>query len=180
MSGSAQFPFTTVSGPPVERRELFRGRSSHLTEVSSYTLGGALGIAGIGAAVAGLVASIGVLSPAGLLLALAGGAVALRAWVRVVSVRYRVDTLRVEVERGILRTRIDNLELWRVKDLQFRQSVVQRLLKTGDVVLLTSDSTSPTLVIRGVRGARELYDRLRDAVDQARRWRGVLGIETTD
>ena len=99
------------------------------------------------------------------------------AWLRVISVSYRVDTLRVEVERGILRKHIDNLELWRVKDIQFRQAFVQRMLGLGDIVLVTSDATNPAVTLRGVHEPRALYDALRDAVDAVRRGRGVLGVE---
>jgi uncharacterized membrane protein YdbT with pleckstrin-like domain len=164
---------------PLERKELFRGRAGHSTELKLHALGVLLGLAGLALAVFLFFASFGVLSLLGLLLSSIGGGFVSWAFIKVASVSYRVDTLRVEVERGILRKRIDNLELWRVKDLQFRQSLVQRMLSVGDIVLVTSDATNPSVELRGIPAPRDLYDALRDAVDQVRRGRGVLGVEST-
>lgn len=164
--------------PPLDRKELFRGRAAHSTELLMHGLGGLLGIGGLVLAVVLLVFTSGILSLLGLLLSCVGGGFVLAAWLRVISVSYRVDTFRVEVERGILRKHIDNVELWRVKDIQFRQSLVQRVLGLGDVVLVTSDALNPSITLRGVREPRALYGALRDAVDAVRRGRGVLGVES--
>lgn len=176
--GPGQFP-TVFLQAPIERKELFHGRSSHITELPLHVTGAVIGFAGLILAAWLFFTSFGVLSLLGLGVSCIGGALVSWAWIRVMSTDYRVDTLRVEVERGILRKRIDNLELWRVKDIQFRQSISQRMLGVGDVVLVTSDATNPRIELRGVQAPRALYDSLRDAVDAARRGRGVVGMETT-
>lgn len=164
---------------PIERKELFQGRAGHSTELKLHALGIALGIAGLALAVFLFFATAGLFSLVGLFVSTIGGGIVSWAFIKVASVSYRVDTLRVEVERGILRKRIDNLELWRVKDIQFRQSLVQRMLSVGDIVLVTSDATNPSVELRGIPAPRALYDALRDAVDKVRQGRGVLGIEST-
>ena len=174
-----QVPTVFLQGPPIERKELFHGRSSHVTELRLHVVGAVLGFVGLILAVWLFFASFGLLSIVGLLVSCIGGGLVSWAWLRVMSVDYRVDTLRVEVERGILRKRIDNLELWRVKDIQFRQSLSQRMLSVGDVVLVTSDATNPLVELRGIAAPRALYDSLRDAVDAAKRGRGMVGMETT-
>lgn len=174
-----QVPTMFLQGSPIERKELFHGRSSHVTELTLHVIGALFGFAGLILAVWLFFASFGLLSLVGLLVSCIGGGLVSWAWIKVMSTDYRVDTLRVEVERGILRKRIDNLELWRVKDIQFRQSLTQRMLGVGDVVLVTSDSTNPTIALRGIPAPRSLYDSLRDAVDAAKRSRGVMGMETT-
>ena len=174
-----QVPTMFLQGPPIERKELFHGRSSHVTELPLHVMGVIFGFVGLILAVWLFFASFGLLSIVGLLVSCIGGALVSWAWIKVVSTDYRVDTLRVEVERGILRKRIDNLELWRVKDIQFRQSLTQRILGVGDVVLVTSDATNPMIELRGIPTPRAIYDAIRDAVDAARRNRGVVGMETT-
>lgn len=176
--GATQVPTMFVQGPPIEKKELFRGRPAHLTEMTLHALGGALAAFGFVLMVVLFFASLGLLSLLGLLFSVIGGVLITWGFLRVIAVSYRVDTLRVEVERGILRRRIDNLELWRVKDIQFRQSLSQRMLGLGDIVLHTSDSTNPVIELRGIQGARALYDSLRDAVDAVRRGRGVVGVES--
>ena len=174
---ATQAPTIVIGGPPIERKELFRGRSSHSTELKLHVLGSLLCIAGFVLAVFLFFASFGLLSIIGLVLILIGSLLVGLAFLRIASVSYRVDTLRVEVERGILQKRIDNLELWRVKDIQFRQTLVQRMLSVGDVVLVTSDASNPQIELRGIPKPRDLYDSLRDAVDTVRRGRGVMGVE---
>lgn len=175
--GSTQAPTIVLGGPPIERKELFRGRAGHSTELKLHALGTLLGGAGFVLAVWLFFTGMGLLTLLGLAVSMIGGALVAWGFLKVISVSYRVDTLRVEVERGILQKRIDNLELWRVKDIQFRQSLVQRMLGVGNITLVTSDATNPSVELRGVTMPRDLYDQLRDAVDVVRRGRGVVGVE---
>ncbi len=165
---------------------IFSGRPGHSSQLGSHLSGGLLLAAAIGllgvlliergmhvhdaTQTAGFLAT-GVLTAAGLVLIL-------RGVLRVVSRRYRIDDLRVEVESGLLRRKVDNLDLWRVKDIRFRQGLFQRMLGTGDVELDTSDTSDHVLVLHGIPGARAIYDRLRDAIDAARRTRGVVAVES--
>ena len=175
--GSTQAPTIVIGGPPIERKELFRGRAGHSTELKLHAFGIFLGLTGLILAVWLFFSGMGWLTLLGLAVSTIGGALVSWGFLKVASVSYRVDTLRVEVERGILRKRIDNLELWRVKDIQFRQTLVQRMLGVGNITLVTSDATNPSVEIRGVANPRDLYDSLRDAVDVVRRGRGVVGVE---
>lgn len=175
-----QPPTAFLASQGVEKREIFRGRSAHTSELTLYALGGAIGIAGMITAVVLLATGFGALfAIGGVILSSIGGAMILAGYVRVMSVSYRIDSVRIEVERGFVRRHIDNLELWRVKDIQYRQGLSQRMLGVADVVLHTSDSTNPLVVLEHVHDARALYDSLRDAVDAARRARAVVGVETT-
>jgi uncharacterized membrane protein YdbT with pleckstrin-like domain len=85
------------------------------------------------------------------------------------SVRYRLTAQRLEVERGILGKRYESVELWRVRDLILDQTLVERMRGVGRITVLSSDQAEPELLVGPVASARELYDRLRDAVAAARR-----------
>lgn len=168
------------AAPAIEKREIFRGRSSQTSELKLYGLGGALFSGGLIAAVVLLVTAFPwFVALLAVILAGIGAVMIAIGYLKVISVAYRVDTMRIEIESGLLWKRIDNLELWRVKDLQYRQGLVQRMLGVADVVLHTSDATNPVVVLQHIHGARGLYDALRDAVDASRRARGVVGIETS-
>src|SRR6185295_9597874 len=86
---------------------------------------------------------------AGILL-LAGWFFILRAAISVLSLKYRIDGARVELERGLVMKKIDNLELWRVKDIRFRQGLIQRMLGQGNVELDSTDVSDRVLVLRGI------------------------------
>ena len=103
---------------------------------------------------------------------------ALRGWLRILATTYRLSGQRLEIERGIVSKRIDNLELWRVRDVSFRQGILDRILGVGAIILSSSDATHPELTIEGIKGARDLYDKLRAAVDEAHAKNRVMAIET--
>ena len=177
MSGNTMFPNATRT---IERRELFRGQSSHLTFFVRHAGLAFIDLLGVAVGLYGLVNGWGWWAALGPAVILASGIVHGRLVIRVLVTRFRIDTLRIEVERGLVMRRIDNLELWRIKDLQFRQSVLQRMLGIGDLVIVSTDATSgASLEICGIKGARVLYDQLRDAVDDARQARGVVSVEST-
>jgi uncharacterized membrane protein YdbT with pleckstrin-like domain len=92
------------------------------------------------------------------------------------STRVRVTTRSLESENGILSKRIDVLELWRVRDLRYRQSLLDRILGIAHIEIFTKDVTSPHVEIVGLPASRKLFEDLRDCVDQQRQSRGVMGL----
>ena len=63
-----------------------------------------------------------------------------------------------------------------MQDVEFRQTVLQRMLGVGTLFVKAHDPQEPALVILGVPGSREVYDRLMSAVMSARQQRGVLNL----
>lgn len=93
------------------------------------------------------------------------------AWTYLVHVttKFKVTTRRVEIERGVLAKELSTLELWRVLDVGFRQSVLDRMLGNARISLIGTDQTDPELVLHGMPAPRALFERIRDAVQDARR-----------
>lgn len=95
-------------------------------------------------------------------------------WLCTRSERWVIDAQRIERTRGVLTRRTDSLELWRVRDLHHVQTVWDRLLGDGRVVIHSADLTDPVLVLRGLPDHRRVYERLREAVEQSRRRNRVI------
>jgi membrane protein YdbS with pleckstrin-like domain len=91
------------------------------------------------------------------------------------SLRYRITTRTIDYEVGVLSKKVETMQLWRVKDLDFRQGVMERLLGIAAIHIFTHDLTDPQLLIRGLPASREIFDRLKDACDIARQQR-VVGV----
>lgn len=91
---------------------------------------------------------------------------------------YKVSTERIEVERGWISKRLDNLDLFRVKDIRLSIGILDRILGIGNVVLVSRDSTDPVLALKGLHDPRPLYDRLKKETIRADRRRGVVHIES--
>ena len=97
----------------------------------------------------------------------------LRAWYLVASTRYRLTTQRLFVQTGLVAKKLEEVELFRVKDVTLNQGFVQRLLGVGTVVVLSTDDTAPRLELAGLLRPAETKETLRNAFRNARRCEGV-------
>ena len=86
-----------------------------------------------------------------------------------VTTRYKVNTQRVEFERGVFSKTVDSLELWRVLDVRYKQTLLDRVLGNAKIILIGTDQTDPEMVMHGLPNHRKLFEQLRDAVQCARR-----------
>ncbi|MEO5716696.1 MAG: PH domain-containing protein [Luteolibacter sp.] len=87
------------------------------------------------------------------------------------SVRTKVFELtsqRLRVTTGIINQKIEEIELYRVKDTQMIRTWWMRLTGLASIVLETSDRGLPNLTIPAVRGGLELREQLRKQVELMR------------
>lgn len=96
-------------------------------------------------------------------LAAAGG----RYWVTLCTT-YELTTERLMKSSGVFNRRLDNLELYRVRDYTILQPFFMRVLGLGNLHLVTSDAANPELSIEAVRGIEVIREQLRKAVEAAR------------
>jgi hypothetical protein len=87
----------------------------------------------------------------------------------------RISSLDIEIERGMLSKKIDVLELWRCRDLHYRQSLAERVLAIARVEIVTTDVTLPKLEVVGVPASRQLFQTIRDAIEAQRHAQGAAG-----
>lgn len=90
---------------------------------------------------------------------------------------YRICRDRLEYERGVLVSRIDNLELFRLRDMAMRRTLLHRILGLGSVELMTTDESHPIFVMNMIRSPRSVYDLLKRFSLQADTDRGVFHTE---
>ena len=81
------------------------------------------------------------------------------ALIRLRSTLYTVTNQRVLVESGVLTKSVQEIDMRLIDDTTFFQSFLHRLLGIGHVTVMSSDKTTPSYTMRGVRdprGVREL------------------------
>lgn len=106
------------------------------------------------------------------------GVAALVYWVRSRGVRYRITTQRVVFEKGLFSKRMDQIDLYRILDYVVERPFGQRLLGTGNLLLKTSDATTPEIRIQAIPGdVMGLYEQLRRATEAEKRRRGVRVLD---
>jgi membrane protein YdbS with pleckstrin-like domain len=91
------------------------------------------------------------------------------------STRYKVTDRTIDYEAGLFSRRIETLQLWRVQDLDFRQSFLQRRLGIAEIHIYTKDATDPEFVLRGLPASRDVFEELKGAAELARQQR-VVGL----
>jgi membrane protein YdbS with pleckstrin-like domain len=92
------------------------------------------------------------------------------------SIRFRVTNTVIEYERGMLSKRIDVLQLWRVRDVVYKQNLIDRILGIAHIEVVAQDATNPDLEIVGMPASRQLFEQLRDSIEIQRQAKNVYGV----
>ena len=106
-----------------------------------------------------------------------GVLVLLLLWIRVKSSSYRLTTQRLFVRRGWLAKHVNELELYRVKDVVVDQAGLQRLLGYGAITVLSADDTTPEVDLVGVSRPTNVKELIRTQYRAARQREGVRPTE---
>ncbi len=102
-----------------------------------------------------------------------------KAFLDVRCTRFELTTQRFRVNKGVLSKRVDDLELYRVKDLELRKPLHLRLLGLGTIVMHTSDATTPTLTLYALPRVEQVRDLIRQHVEVQRDRKGVTEVDMT-
>ncbi|HEX8241517.1 MAG TPA: PH domain-containing protein [Allosphingosinicella sp.] len=100
-------------------------------------------------------------------------------WLETMAARYDICPDRLIVRRGIFIKSLDEVELYRVKDVRLDFSLINQLAGLGTITVTSSDETTRggALVLRHVEQAAARREALRDLVDKARQKRRVREID---
>jgi hypothetical protein len=109
-----------------------------------------------------------------LLPAFGGGLlILLGVWIAVRSASYTLTSERLLCRSGVIAREIQELELYRVKDVAFEQGIVGRMLGYGNVHVIASDPSTPDIALDRIRDPEALKETIRTAYRAARRREGV-------
>jgi membrane protein YdbS with pleckstrin-like domain len=92
------------------------------------------------------------------------------------SIKFRVSSTVIEFERGVLSKRIDVVQLWRIRDVVYRQTLMDRILGIAHIEVVAQDATNPDLQIVGLPASRQLFEQLRDSIEIQRQAKNVYGV----
>ena len=93
------------------------------------------------------------------------------------AIRWVLTTERLRVIRGILSRSTEEVELMRVRDVSFDQSLAQRALGIGTVTVVGTDATTPIVVLHDVEEPEQVKELIRQAVRDQRRRNRVRQVE---
>lgn len=103
--------------------------------------------------------------------------IALWTWISTRATKYELTTQRIRFSTGVFNRKVDDIELYRVKDYNIEKPFWLRILGLGHVIVLTSDQTTPELTIRAVHKPETLADLIREHVERRRDKKRVTEID---
>ena len=100
-------------------------------------------------------------------------------WFESLAARYDVCTDRLIVREGIFIKSLDEVELYRVKDVRLDFSLINQMAGIGTITVNSSDETTRgrPLILRHVERAAQRREELRRLVEAARQKRRVREID---
>ena len=88
--------------------------------------------------------------------------------------KYSMSEDRLFLETGLLNTRLEEVILYRVRDISLSISLVQRIFSVGSILVQSSDKSLPSLLIKNIKKPREIKELIHHQVEEmkiARRMR---------
>lgn len=76
--------------------------------------------------------------------------------------RYIITNRRVIVKRGIIAKHVDEVDIADIRSIQVRQSVEQRMIGCGDVLIATAGTAGNEIKIKNVAKHSEIADLIRN------------------
>ncbi len=152
---------------PGSEEVLYEGIAKHSANIGTYLMWVAVCVLG-GAVGYGLLQIPALSGYPMWVLSLVGVPMLLWSYLIHIKSKYKISRRRVETERGVLTTRLDTLELWRVLDVRYERNLIDQIFDNAKIILIGTDQSDPSLVLYGMPNHRQLFERLRDAVQAAR------------
>jgi len=98
-------------------------------------------------------------------------------WLATGAHQFQLTTERLLTSQGFFSRTTDSLELYRVKDIRIVQPFLLRLFGLENIEFMTSDETSPVVVIDHIPSSLHLADKIRAHVEACRVAKGTREVE---
>lgn len=97
--------------------------------------------------------------------------------IKLKTIVYTLTESRLLVKSGILKRITDEVELFRVRDFRLEEPLALRPFKLGNLIVVTSDRTTPIVTLKAIPELNKLHEVLREHVKQCWFVRGVREID---
>jgi uncharacterized membrane protein YdbT with pleckstrin-like domain len=90
---------------------------------------------------------------------------------------FELTSERLKITEGVFSKVTETLELYRVKDIEVRQPFIYRLLGVENILVNTSDLSSPIIRLEAIPKSVGLADKLRNQVEIIRAQKNVRELD---
>ncbi|WP_419807648.1 PH domain-containing protein [Sphingomonas sp.] len=149
------------------------------TSTLRWLYGSLAGLGTLALVAAGVIATVALGTAWPLAASALGVVLILVHWLRALSSLYEVTDQRLIVCHGLVMKTVDEIELYRVKDIRLDFSVLGQMAGIGTITLTSTDRTTgdTQFVLPDVPQARDRREGLRGLIERARQRRGVRELD---
>src|SRR5918994_1589245 len=144
-------------------RELYEGRPSWRALMSFYLIG--LGVAALVVVIVGLLADSW--GAAIVIAAVIAGLTLVVGYLRRIGTKYLITTQRLRISRGLVRKNVQETRLERVQNVNYNQSMLDRLFRVGNVDFDTAGTDDSEFRFEWVNGPETVVRAVDEAIHQA-------------
>lgn len=87
--------------------------------------------------------------------------------------KYSLTKDRLFISTGLLNTKEEQLLLYRIRDISLTISLWQRIFGVGTVKLISSDKTSPEILLLNIKNPRNVSQLIHEQVEQMKKEKGM-------
>lgn len=81
---------------------------------------------------------------------------------------YILDDDKLCIDSGFINLKSDEIRLYRILDISFKRTFLQRIFGLGTIEIISSDKTSGNFTLKNIKNSKEVRDNLSDLVEKAR------------
>ena len=86
---------------------------------------------------------------------------------------YIITNERLKITTGLVGRKVENFELIRMQDIDYKQNLGERITNLGDITIQGQDASASEIVLRNIAKPEEVYEILRRAWLDARKRHGL-------
>lgn len=88
--------------------------------------------------------------------------------------KYTLTSERLLIEkRGLVSAKKEEIELYKINDIEVRQGVAEKLQKIGDIEIVSSDPSTPSITLKKIRDPFDVKETIRVAVQNRKQAIGM-------
>lgn len=91
--------------------------------------------------------------------------------------KYYITNDRLTIEKGLLKTVVDETLLYRIVDITMEQTLTGKLFGTGTLIITAKADKTPEIHLENIAKPREIRQMLSQLVEESRNNRNVVGKE---
>ena len=99
-------------------------------------------------------------------------------WLVVRNTVFTLTTERLRIRRGVFNRTTEDLELYRVRDTRMEQTFFERMFGVGEVILYTTDASTPEVHLPWLKDAELLRETVRRFAEERRDAKRVRTFES--